>query len=50
MSFLKRRPSILRRPTISSSPNLLVRERKSDEAIAALHKAVALDPSDPWIY
>jgi TolB-like protein/class 3 adenylate cyclase len=27
---------------------LLVRERKSDEAIAALQKAVVLDPSDPW--
>ena len=30
--------------------DLLVRERRSDEAIAVLHKAVALDPSDPWNY
>ncbi|HEX5078983.1 MAG TPA: tetratricopeptide repeat protein [Geminicoccaceae bacterium] len=29
---------------------LLVRERRSDEAIAILHKAVALDPSDAWNY
>ena len=30
--------------------SLLVRERKSGEAIIALYKAAALDPSDPWIY
>jgi TolB-like protein/class 3 adenylate cyclase len=30
------------------SAQLLTRERKSDEAIAGLQKAVALDPSDPW--
>lgn len=29
---------------------LLVREHRSDEAVAALQKAVALDPSDPWTY
>lgn len=30
--------------------DLLVRERRSDEAIALLQKAVPLDPSDPWTY
>jgi adenylate cyclase len=30
--------------------SLLVREHRSDEAVAALLKAVALDPSDPWNY
>ena len=30
--------------------DLLVRERKSDEAIAILQKAVAMDPSHPWTY
>ena len=29
---------------------LLVREHRSDEAVAVLLKAVALDPSDPWNY
>lgn len=29
---------------------LLVREHRSDEAVAALQKAIALDPSDPWTY
>ncbi|CAN7215622.1 guanylate cyclase [Phyllobacterium sp. LjRoot231] len=29
---------------------LLVREHRSDEAVAALPKAVALNPSDPWNY
>ena len=29
---------------------LLIRERKSDEAIALLHKAVPLDPSNFWTY
>jgi TolB-like protein/DNA-binding winged helix-turn-helix (wHTH) protein len=30
--------------------DLLVRERRSDEAIALLQQAAALDPSDPWTY
>jgi len=30
--------------------DLLVREHRSDEAVAVLLKAVALDPSDPWNY
>ncbi|MGK9167032.1 hypothetical protein KXR53_12075 [Inquilinus limosus] len=30
--------------------HLLVRERKSDEAIAAMQTAIALDPSDSWSY
>ncbi len=29
---------------------LLVRQQKSDEAIAALQKAIALNPSESWIY
>jgi adenylate cyclase len=29
---------------------LLTREHKSDEAIAGLQEAVALDPSDPWTF
>lgn len=29
---------------------LLTRQRRSDEAIAALQAAVALDPSDPWTF
>lgn len=29
---------------------MLVREHRSDEAVAALPKAVALNPSDPWNY
>jgi adenylate cyclase len=29
---------------------LLVREHRSDEAVAALQKAIALDPSDSWTY
>jgi adenylate cyclase len=29
---------------------LLVREHRSDDAVAALQKAIALDPSDPWTY
>ena len=32
------------------SAELLTRERRSDEAIAGLQKAVALDPSDPWTF
>jgi adenylate cyclase len=30
--------------------DLLVRERRSDEAVAMLQQAMALDPSDPWTY
>ena len=37
-------------PYYQLTADLLVRERKSDEAIALLHKAVALDPSDPLTY
>jgi adenylate cyclase len=30
--------------------DLLVREHRSDEAVAMLQQAMALDPSDPWTY
>lgn len=47
LDLAARHPSTLYYQLIA---DLLVREQRSDEAIAALRKAAPLDPSDPWTY